>query len=172
MTRKLSSAALAAMLALAGAVAADGPGYVPATPAPMSPIPIVAGMPAPGCGGCGTCVQKTCKPITEPREIIKPHYTSVCEDFCEVRCPGCNLFGGLFGHGCASCGCNNCGPDHACSQVKTRKILVVRLRPEKQCVNKCVVDYTVVTPARAPPPAASRRRVPPRAPRPAPRPHR
>jgi hypothetical protein len=148
MMRKLSSAvALAGLLALAGMAAADGPAYQPAPPAtkPAPPAtkgaPVTPGTPvvvvAPAHEDCG-CVQKRCKPITDTRKVIKPHYTHVCEDYCEVSCLGCTLLGG---------GC--CG-EHGCTRVKTRKILVVRLRPEEQCVNKCVVDYKVAPPCHTP----------------------
>jgi|SRR5260370_20224712 len=145
MLRKLSSAAvtLAGLLALAGMAAADGPAYKPA--APGAPVvfgtPVVVGTPGPGCCADG-CAEACCKPITDTRKVIKPHYTDVCEKFCEVSCWGCSLFGG---------GC--CG-EHGCSKVKTRKILVVRLRPEEQCVNKCVVDYKVAEPCVKPAPFA------------------
>jgi hypothetical protein len=151
MLRKLSSAAvtLAGLLALSGMAAADGPAYRPATATPVvtgAPVvtgtPVVAGAPGPCCGADG-CAEKCCKPITDTRKVIKPHYTHVCEDYCEVRCWGCSLFGG---------GC--CG-EHACSRVKTRKILVVRLRPEEQCVNKCAVDYKVAEPCHTPAPCAT-----------------
>jgi hypothetical protein len=124
MMRKLSTAALAltGLLGLAGAAAADGPA--------AGPCP-------------GGCAEKVCRPIVETKIVVKPCYTSICEPFCEVRCSPLGLLAG---------GC--CGGDgdahHQCTHVKTRKILVVKLKPETQCVNKCVVE--VAPPCAAPAP--------------------
>jgi hypothetical protein len=110
MIRKLITPGLAlALLALTRIASAD--------PVPAAP-----------CGD-GVCMKPCCRAIEEPKKVIKPCYSSVCEDFCEVACPGC-----LFGH------CSTCGPNTRCL-LKTRKILVVKLKPEEHCHTKCVLDY-------------------------------
>jgi hypothetical protein len=156
MMRKLIAATLAGLLGLAGTAAAQQ--YPPAAPAPVKapvtlPPAAMAGQgvvvsPAPCATGC--CMEQHCTPITETRTKIKPCYTSVCEPYCNVACVGCSLFGGGF-HGCNS-GCDSgctsgCGEDHKCSKVRTRKILVVKLKRTEECVNKCVVTSTPVSPA-------------------------
>ncbi len=83
--------------------------------------------------GCqDSCLQKVCKPIQEPKTIIKPVYTDKCIDYCEPRCWTCSLFGSS---------CDSCGPTHSCGTVKTRKVMIVKLKKCETCVNKCVVEY-------------------------------
>ena len=123
--RKLFTSALVltALLAVARMADADGPVVV---------APVVIGCQG-SCGG--ECLTKVCKPIVVPKTIVKPCYTSVCEDYCEPRCWSCGL-SGLFGRGC-----DTCGPNHSCGDVKTRKIMIVKLKRTETCVNKCEVDY-------------------------------
>jgi hypothetical protein len=118
MIRKLSISGLAlALLALTRSASAD--------PAPAAPAPAVP------CAD-GACMKPCCRATQDVKKVIKPCYTSVCEDYCEVACPGC-----LFGH------CTTCGPNTRCL-LKHRKILVTKLKPHDECINKCVLDHVPV----------------------------
>jgi hypothetical protein len=99
--------------------------------------------PAAGC--CAqSCPQycAVCKAVTVPRVVVKPVYTDVCEEFCEPKCMSCGIFGG----GCDS----GCGPTHQCSTVKTRKVMVVKLKKCTECANACIVDHVPAAPCAVP----------------------
>jgi hypothetical protein len=75
------------------------------------------------------CDQKVCRSTCEVKKTDKHCYSSVCEDFC---LPKCSVFS--FHRGCDECACCE-------NKVRTRKYLVVKVRKEETCVNKCVVEH-------------------------------
>jgi hypothetical protein len=81
----------------------------------------------------GDCPEKVCQPKVETKSVVTRCYDDVCEDFCYPRCSCFSLFGG---HGCSDCegGC----PDGKCDKLRTKKILVVKLRKHDECVHTCV----------------------------------
>ena len=97
----------------------------------MTQMVVADGIPVAGC--CQeNCLQKVCRPVVVTKTVVKPVYCCVCEDFCVPSCWSCNLF---------RRSCDDCGPTHSCSNVMTRKILVVKLCKQEKCVNRCEVDY-------------------------------
>ncbi len=86
------------------------------------------------------CLKKVCRPTTDVKKIDHRVYDCASEDFCM---PGGSLFGRLFGgHGCDACPAGGCE-----RHVRTKKVLVVKIRKEEQCVNKCVVEYQLAEPS-------------------------
>ncbi len=129
----------------------------PAAPAVMAPP--VAGAPLPAacapaaCApeACETPLKKVCVGEKATREKTRRVYGESCEDFCV---PKCSLFGGLslFGHKHGDCADGSCGgcADGGCTAegctscercVRTRKYLVVKVKREEECYNKCHVEY-------------------------------
>jgi hypothetical protein len=112
-----------------------------APPAAPAVLPPAACCPAPAC--CETHLKPVCVGEKATRQVPKRVYGEVCEDFC---LPKCSLHGG-FGHGhkhddCGACcdtGCDTCTSCEHC--VRQRKYLVVRVRNEEECYNKCHVEY-------------------------------
>jgi hypothetical protein len=130
-----------------------------AAAAPAAPV-VMALPPASGCGAvpAACCAAPTCEPALKKvcvgekatREKTTRVYGEACEDFC---IPKCSLFGGFkfggHGHGdCDTCpdactegGCTSC--EH---KVHQRKYLVVKIKKEDECYNKCHVEYQLEEP--------------------------
>src|SRR5262245_32152955 len=83
------------------------------------------------------CTPKVCVPKTEVKKVDRRVYDCAHEDFC-IRC--CSLFGRMFNwHSCGDCPLCE---DH----VRTRKVLVVKIRKDERCETKCVVEQAPVAP--------------------------
>jgi hypothetical protein len=107
---------------------------------------------ADGCCAAPCCeppLKKVCVGEQAVRTIDKRVYGESCEDFCV---PKCSLFGGMsLGHrhndcgdcggGCAAGGCSEGGCTSCEHHARTRKYLVVKIRHEEECYNKCNVEY-------------------------------
>jgi hypothetical protein len=128
---------------------AQGQVAPPGAPVLVAP-PAGACCPAPAC--CEPCLKKVCVGEKATRTIDKRVYGESCEDFCLPKCP---LFSG-FGHGhkqhdcggccdtgcdagCCDTGCDTCTKCEHC--VRERKYLVIHVRKEEECYNKCHVEY-------------------------------
>ena len=116
----------------------------PAAPVVMAP-PLV---PAACCAApCEEHLKKVCVGETATRPKTTRVYGESCEDFCT---PKCSFFGGLLGGhghkdcGCADGGCGGCSDGHCTDcehHARVRKYLVVRIKTEEECYNKCHVEY-------------------------------
>lgn len=143
--------------AAAGAPAADA--AAPAAPpkaAPAAPPPAAMIVAPPAAAGCAPaceapCLKKVCVPETATRTVERRVYGDVCEDFCLPRCTS-GGFGGFLHHKhdeCGACGPDGCGHggcgEGGCAScekhVRTRKFMVVKIRPEEECYTKCNVAY-------------------------------
>lgn len=127
MKNKLTFLMIAAALALAPAVRADGllQGGCKKERAPKCPKQ-----------KCDTC-KKECVPTVTKKTIEHRKYSSSCESFC---IPKCRLGGCGSKKSCDPC--NACPtacdePCHKCGKVRTRKVLIVKIRKEEQCVKSC-----------------------------------
>lgn len=87
---------------------------------------------------------KHCVPTIEKKTKEKREYKGICEHFCLPDC------GGMFARRCRDKGCCEpaCGqkvdcakeePCHECGKVYKRKVLVVKIKKEEECVNACKV---------------------------------
>lgn len=86
------------------------------------------------CDSCPPGYKKECVPVPSKKTVTHRVYSDRCEDFC---LPKCSLFG-HHGGNCGGCdGCSTCGN---CEKVRTRKVLIVRLRSCEECENKCEVQ--------------------------------
>jgi hypothetical protein len=90
----------------------------------------------------GGCPDKVCQPKVETKSVITRCYDDVCEDFCYPRC----AFFSFFGCGCCG-GCDSGCPDGKCDRLRTKKILVVKLRKHDECVHTCVPEPICPAPA-------------------------
>jgi hypothetical protein len=93
------------------------------------------------------CGKKVCCPTTKTWTRTRTEFGMVHEEFCPTPC--C-WFGKLFGgKGC-------CGEPSCCGKVRTRKVLVIKVRKEEHCLPDCVPVCAaaevpcVVAPGRAP----------------------
>jgi hypothetical protein len=71
----------------------------------------------------GCCTKTVCRPVVETKTVTTRVYSDATKEFCVP----CTAFRCLFP--------NKCG----CSQVKTRKVLIVKIRKSEKCVKKCVL---------------------------------
>src|SRR6266511_3747786 len=88
---------------------------------------------------CDTC-GKSCVPSTEKKIVEHREYSSACEQYCTPRCS----LGGMLRGGCGKKPCDPCNACpaaceecHKCGKVRTRKVLIVKIRKEEECVNTC-----------------------------------
>ena len=91
--------------------------------------------------GPDCCEKKVCAPTTKTWTRPITRFNMVCEDFCR---PPCCYFGHLFGGKCCSDEKNCCG------KVRTRKVLIIKVRKEEHVLPDCV---PAVQPCEAPCPA-------------------
>jgi hypothetical protein len=143
----------AAVPAVLEAPKAAAPVAAPAAPAaaPVGSV-IVAPAEAACCApACEPCLKKVCVGEQATREKVSRVYGEACEDFCV---PKCSLTGGLsLGHkhggcddGCCGGGCSDEGCTSCEHHVRTKKFLVVKLKKEQECYNKCHVELQVEEP--------------------------
>lgn len=86
--------------------------------------------------GPDCCEKKICCPTTKTWTRPRTEFGLVKEEFCPVPC--C-WFGRLFG----SKGC--CGEANGCGKVRTRKVLVIKVRNEEHCLPACVPVHAPVS---------------------------
>jgi hypothetical protein len=110
-------------------------------------------------GACPTaepdcCGKKVCCPTTKTWARPRTEFNVVKEDFCV---PPCCWFGGLFKG--KSCGCE----PGCCGKVRTRKVLVIKVRKEEHCLPDCKPGYAPIVThcdaASCPPPCEQAPRV-------------
>ena len=85
--------------------------------------------------------EKRCVPETSTKKVQKVHYSSKCEEYCLPKCPKWSLFGSK------DC-CDTCTDN--CGKVRTRNVLVKKIRTCEEQETKCVVpkcETTIIAPA-------------------------
>jgi hypothetical protein len=75
------------------------------------------------------CGKKVCCPTTKTWTRPRTEFGMVSEDFC---LPPCCWFGGLFGGKCCS------GEQNCCGKVRTRRVLIIKVRKEEHRLPDCV----------------------------------
>jgi hypothetical protein len=95
------------------------------------------------CCDTGSKVKKTCRAEVEVKKKAVYHYDCKDVDFCVPKCKF--SFGGLFkkkkcGDECGECDSCDQGGCQECGRVRTKTVLLKKVRYEDECKTKCVVE--------------------------------
>jgi hypothetical protein len=133
----------AGLLAAAVGVLASPRANAQAVAPPGVPPSEARGGPAIGPESTGPYVRPAvCVPTVETKTVDKRVYSTSCDNVCYPNCGGLGLLRRLCSkHGCGECddGCAD-GGCHKCSKVYTKKYLVLHIRKEEKCYNRCIPE--------------------------------